>query len=175
MSRSQLATLLNVKPMQITRALRSLHSVLTVPDLDTQPIRTCHASFFDFLTDPSRCTDNRFYIDPPTLHDDIALHCLGLMKRTLKKNICNIPRFSMNEDVEDLPTRRNELIRETLEYACRFWFGHLQLASREKENLTDIIASLKDFTEHRFLYWTEVLSIVKDLGVAVRSLQGLQI
>ena len=78
-------------PSRISSALRSLHSLLLLaPNSEVEPVRIFHKSFPDFLTDPGRCEDERFFIDPPVHHTDILFSCLGLMKEKLKENICNL-------------------------------------------------------------------------------------
>ena len=73
-----LFTLLKVP--DISTALSPLHPLLLVPEIEADPIRVFHKSFPDFLTDPERCKDGRFFINPSVHHRDILLSCLGLMK-----------------------------------------------------------------------------------------------
>jgi hypothetical protein len=48
------------------------------------------------------------------------------MDKSLKKNMCSIPDYALNSEVEDLPKRIEESgIRGALEYACRSWYKHL--------------------------------------------------
>ena len=54
-------------PSRISTSLRTLHSVLLVPDTTDDPARIFHKSFPDFLTDPQRCTNPHFFIDPLSL------------------------------------------------------------------------------------------------------------
>ena len=48
-----------------SRVLRSLHSLLLIPESETDPVRVFHKSFPDFLTDSGRCKDDWFFVDPP--------------------------------------------------------------------------------------------------------------
>ena len=90
-------------PSSINGTLRVLHSVLRVPDSLEEPVRIFHKSFPDFLMDPSRCTDHRFFIDPLKYHREIVLSCLTVMKGKLKKNICELDNYALVSEVEDLP------------------------------------------------------------------------
>jgi hypothetical protein len=68
-------------PPRISASLRTLHSVLLVPDSTEDSVRVFHKSFPDFLTDSRRCTDQRFFIDPVSHHKEMLLACLNVMKR----------------------------------------------------------------------------------------------
>jgi hypothetical protein len=96
------------------------------------------------------------------------------MKKSLKKNICRIPPYAMNRDVEDLHSRRKEFISDALEYACRFWTHHISLGSKTGEDIGPMLVLLQDFFEHQFLFWIEVLSILEDLGITIYSLRRVQ-
>jgi hypothetical protein len=96
------------------------------------------------------------------------------MKKRLKRNICEIPPYTMNRDVEDLHARRKEVVSDALEYACRFWTHHVSLASKTGEGVGLMLELLKDFFKHRFLLWIEVLIILEDLGTATYSLQRVR-
>ena len=104
----------------INSALRSLHSVLLVPDSLEDPILTLHKSFPDFLTDPKRCRDERFFVDPKVHHAEIFFSCLGLMGERLKKNICKLDDHAILGEVKDLPACQKKYIKDALEYACCF-------------------------------------------------------
>jgi hypothetical protein len=73
LSATALSDLLGISDVSTT--LRSLHSLLIIPtnELDPTPIHALHKSFPDFLTDPGRCTDQRFFIDPSIHHREILL------------------------------------------------------------------------------------------------------
>jgi hypothetical protein len=51
-------------PFDILTTLNSLHSLLLIPEGTEDPIRVFHKSFPDFLMDPKRCQDTRFFVDP---------------------------------------------------------------------------------------------------------------
>ena len=126
LSRKTLSELNNCgTPSHISNALRSLHSLLLIPTSEVDPIRTFRKSFPDSLTDPGRCKDERFFVDPRIHHIDILFPCLDLMKKRLRKNICDLEGCPVLNEVEDLPVRRETYIGSALEYACRFWTRHL--------------------------------------------------
>ncbi|RDB27717.1 hypothetical protein Hypma_003282 [Hypsizygus marmoreus] len=78
LSKAMIASLLHIEH-SITSALRLLHAVLHIPQLDNEPITVYHKSFPDFITCESRCVDPRFFIDPAVYHPMLAVHCLEIM------------------------------------------------------------------------------------------------
>lgn len=174
LSRLSLAKLLGVTTSQIKTSFRNLHSVILVPDLDIELTKVYHKSFPDYLTDPNRCKDPTFYINPDVHHANIARKCLELMEKELKKNICGLSPYSMNKDVEDLSIRRGKCISGALEYACRFWAQHLRSCSSVGADDQLTLTLLKTFFEKHLLHWLEVLSILSELRIAVCCLDFLK-
>ena len=90
------------------------------------------------------------------------------MDKLLKKDMCSIPDYSLNSEVEDLPKRiEGSGIRGALEYACRSWYKHLVAT---KHRTSDVFSALRDFLEEKFPFWLEVLSILGAVGDAARAL-----
>jgi hypothetical protein len=148
----------------IFQVLRKLSPVLVI---DTgEPIRIIHPSFADFLTDPSRCVDVRFFVDSRFQHQYLAERCLGLMGDLLAINICKVDPSLFNSEVEDLEDRISRYIPEALQYACRFWARHLGLAGSDR-GLYRIVETF--FRTHLF-DWLEVLSLLGALDHAFSSL-----
>jgi len=117
LSTKGLSELLRHPTSHIRSTLRPLHSLL-VPDDIEDPILTFHKSFPDFLTDPERCKDKWFLVEPTVHHTEILFFCLNLMKQKLKKNISNLDDYAILSEVEDLSARQQGHIGDTLEYAC---------------------------------------------------------
>jgi hypothetical protein len=167
LSLTALALLLDMDDIDIRSLLRSLESVTRVPPSPFAPITIFHKSFPDYVLDRDRCRDSRFYVDPLEHHMRLAVACLELMKSKLKPNICNLPRYLMNREVEDLQERRETYIGEALGYACTSWSQHLSKASRSTEAVTRILDLLEEFMSQHFLSWLEVLSITGTVRMAV--------
>ena len=161
-------------PSHISTTLRFLHSLLNVPDSEDGLIRVFHKSFPDFLTDRTRCKDERFFVDPAVHNEDILFSCLDLMKRRLKKNICNLDDYAVLNEVNDLSTRRETCIGSSLEYACRFWTRHLASVPGNGPHAKRIKEAVEDFFTKHLLCWIEVLSIVRHLGVAVYAINEIR-
>jgi len=160
-------------PPRISTSLRTLHSVLLVPDSTEDPVRVFHKSFPDFLTDPGRCSDHRFFIDPLVHHKEILLACLDVMKKRLKRNICRLGNHAVLSKIEDLPTLRATHIGNTLEYACQFWTNHLSKipggSGRE-----DMQKAIEDFFTTSFLFWVEVLILTGNLEIGLHALYKIE-
>jgi hypothetical protein len=113
------ARLLGIGIKDVLMRFRYLHSVLLVPDSESRPIQVFCKSFPDYITDHERCRDSRFYVDSPVHHERLTIRCFELAITGLKENACHIPRYAMNEDVEDLSIRRQNCIGEAMVHACR--------------------------------------------------------
>ena len=159
---------------QISTTLRFLHSLLNVPDNEDEPIQVFHKSFPDFLTDRVRCKDERFFVDPSVHHEDILFSCLELMKKYLKKNICDLDDYAVLSEVEDLSARKETYIGSSLEYACRFWTKHLANVPGDGSRVKRVQEAIDGLFTKCLLYWIEVLSIVGHLEVTVYAINEIR-
>jgi len=100
--------------------------------------------------------------------------CLKLMNGSLRKNICDFPKYVMNEDIDDLYARREKYIGSGLVYACRSWAKHLRLASSEGDDVGRVVELVDDFFNNHMLSWLEVLSVVGDMRCAVYSIRDVR-
>jgi len=167
---SAIAELVRLDPDEVTQFLTLVQSLLTLDEDFNQPVKPFHKSFPDFITDPSRCADTRFYISPGDLHLELAMNCLRMMNDGLEQNILSLPDYALNSEVEDLKTRISNQISITLQYACRSWHSHL---TRATGDVTDVVPYLRIFLEEKFLCWLEVVSAVGVVRGAVVGLEKL--
>jgi len=151
-----LADLIEVSPTSLRGALERLPSVVHVPDDNTDPgIRTLHASFGDYMFDRAA---KQIQITPGFGHDHLARGCL---RRLGRNDLCfNISRSrsSFEPNPDDMP----DWIPPSLLYACLHWAHHLDKAS-------DCLVSGEEVGRvfrQKLLFWLEVLSVIKELGVA---------
>jgi hypothetical protein len=154
--------------------LRPLHSLLLVPDSTEDPVHIYHKSFSDFLTDPERCKDQRFFVDPPLHHLEILLSCLHLMGERLKKNICNLNDHAVLNEIKDLPTLLKAHIGDALGYACQFWTRHLVEIPNSSQDVEKVYQAMDEFFTVHLLDWIEVLSLMGNLNVGVYALNDVQ-
>lgn len=173
-SLSGLATLLDVRSKGISKDLNLLRSVLLVPESSEEPIRIFHKSFPDYLTDARRCSDPRFFVEPGVYHGKMAMRCLELMKKRLKRNICSIDAYAMNKDIPDLASRLKICIDGETNYGCQFWGDHVSLVSAASEDIEKIIGLVQDFFDHRLLWWLEIMSLSGQLRRAVLCLNNVR-
>ena len=169
LSPSTIATLTGFHCNHVQRLLESIQSLLILPEDPNYPVQPFHKSFPDFITDRTCCSDPRFCISPD-YHIELVLCCLEFMCKSLKKNLCSIPDFVLNSEVEDLPKRVDESgIHGALEYACRSWHKHFVVVNYRT---ADVVSTLCIFLEGKFLLWLEVLSVLGAMGDAVCALNA---
>jgi hypothetical protein len=167
---SGIAELISLDPEEVELFLTLVQSLLALSDDFNQPVKSFHKSFPDFLTDPSRCADTRFYVSPRSLHLELATNCLRMMNDELEQNLLSLPDYALNLEVKDLQTRISDHISIALKYACRSWHNHL---TEIRGDVTNIIPYLHIFLEKKFLAWLEVASAVGAVGGAVIALENL--
>jgi NACHT domain len=142
-----------------------LGSLLSGVNQEHVPIRALHLTFFEFLTDRS----NLYYVDPSRHHRSLTLSSLRVMKK-LRFNICGLKTsHCRNDDVPDLSMCLESAIPTHLSYGCRFWVDHLRMTAYDKK----ILNELREFLYERLLYWLEVLSLVKKVKIASRTLRSM--
>ena len=171
LSPSAIATLLEFDPEDVPLLLSSVNSLLILRG-PNDPVRPFHKSFPDFITDPARCTNSRFYIPPPDHHSELLIGCLSLMNLTLEKNMCRLPDDVANSDVSDLKERIERYIDPVLRYACISWHTHLGGVDVKPSHVPTITSTLHKFLETKFLFWLEVLSILEAARNAFEALQA---
>ena len=167
---SAIAELVGLDPEEVTLFLTLIQSLFALDEDSNQPVKSFHKSFPDFITDPSRCTDTRFYISPRDLHLELATNCLRMMNEGLEQNLLSLPDYALNSEVEDLQARINDRISIALQYACRSWHSHL---IKVEGDVSDVVSCLRIFLEDKFLAWLEVVSAVGAVGGAAVGLEKL--
>jgi hypothetical protein len=172
LSPSSIATLLGFNVKCVPPLLSSVNSLLILQEDPNLPVQPFHKSFPDFITSPTRCTNQRFHISPPDHHLELLICCLKLMNQMLEKNMCKLPDAVENSDVSDLKERSEKYINPALRYACVSWHMHLIGAHTTAGHMTTIIPTLCQFLEKKFLFWLEVLSVIGATRNAVDALQA---
>jgi len=172
LSMTALSDLLKVS--NISTTLRSLHSLLLVPEGTEDPIQPFHKSFPDFLMDPVRYKDEKFFVEPAVHHAEVLLSCLCLMGKRLKRNICNLDDYIVLSEVTDLSTCKKVHIGEALEYACGFWSKHLLMVPSSGSHVGEVQKAIEEFFTRHLLYWIEVLALTENLGVGVYAMNDVE-
>ena len=166
---SGITELTGLDPEEVILFLTLVQSLLTLDEDPNQPVKPFHKSFPDFITNPSRCPDMRFYISPGNLRLEFAKSCLRLMNNGLEQNLLSLSNHTLNVEV-DQKAKIKDHISIALEYACRSWHNHLP---RTAVGVTSIISDLHIFLEEKFLAWLEVVSVLGTVRGAVVSLETL--
>jgi NACHT domain len=160
-----IAHLLSLKVSTVEHMCSRLQSLLKVGDI----LGFYHESFVDFLIDPTRST-SKFFIMQQQESQVLTLACLRTMKENLRFNICGLESsHTLNVDIQDLLLRENQHIPPHLSYSCSWWANHLiETAFSE-----GIYRDLENFMQKQFLFWLEVLSIIKQVNLCSQALSLL--
>ena len=172
LSRVQIAEILGIKTSVITTTLRHLHSVLLVPNDESEEVRIFHKSFPDFLQDPTRCSESKFFIDTAVYHGDMALSCLELLEK-LQRNPCDLPDFVMNQDVVNLPELLEDKVGRAMRYACAYWTMHARSSPSTDSHAIRLVTSATRFFENSVVQWIEVMSLDNRLESVIHSIYHL--
>ena len=152
--------------------LSPLTSVIHIPTLEEAAITPFHASFPDFVTDPTRCSR-----DPPFCalvasesHEMLALKCLEHMNCSLKYNICEVSKeLTVSRRGTTNSLDNSKKISEALKYSCLYWASHFLEAQLPG---VDLIDALDFFLHKHLLHWIECLSELGELKTGISSLRS---
>lgn len=158
----------------IQTIIHPLNPLLLIPKKLEDPISSFHKSFPDFLTNPERCTDDRFLIVPAIHHMRILISCLTLMREKLKKNICNLDEHAVLSEIKDLSAQKRNCIGDALEYACKFWTNHLLTVPTTSSHVQEVQGAVDEFFTICLLYWIEVLALTGNLEVGVYAMNDIE-
>lgn len=171
LSLADLEQLLQV-PIPLGVTLQHLQSVVVVPSDRNQAIRLIHPSFYDFLTDPSRCLNPKFLIKSDMQHSILAQACLDAMN-VLTQDMCNIKQpWKHHHELDNLSKLVEKNIPPYLQYACQHWSQHLSHALLSNK----LLDAIKNFCNNYLLYWVEVSSLLGNLQgtlVALKTVHKL--
>ncbi|KAI1119517.1 putative WD-repeat protein [Nemania sp. NC0429] len=162
---AQLATILAEPEDNILPLLRSLYSVLDIPEEPEKRIRLVHPSFRDFLLDPARSSKKNLWVNAKATHRDLLFCGLRLMKEHLRRNMCDIEWPGTR--VREIPKAHiDQLISHPIQYVCHNWIYHLQQSDVDPNEALEIV----DFFNSRFLYWLETLAWIGRLPEGINMI-----
>ena len=151
----------------VKSVLKHMGSVLSGVTSHSIPIQPLHSSFYDYLTDHS--WSKGFYIDVSLHRNDLAFAMLQVMKAELHFNMCNLKNsYQPNSDIPNLAQKINQSISSPLLYSCQYWASHAQQATTTLFH-SIIAALMREFLNEQFLFWMEVLSLLKCVQIAAYS------
>ncbi|KZT05239.1 WD40 repeat-like protein [Laetiporus sulphureus 93-53] len=164
-----MASLISIPVEEIRSIIRRLASVILL-DADDM-VRPLHASFPQFLTDPRRCADRIFYVDPGTYHAHLSASCLSALNNShnLKRNLCRLPGPTMLKiEVNDISSRVSKNLQAHVQYACTHWAAHV--CSTPPALATETLDQLRLFLTEKLLFWFEALSLMNRLEITPEAL-----
>jgi hypothetical protein len=164
-----LALLLDVHIDEVTTRLRMLHSVLEVPESLDSLVRLLHLSLRDYLIDPENKETVEFWVDEKLVHQNLAKHCLRVMRGALRKNICSLSFPGMQRFAVGI-RQLEERMPPELQYACMYWVHHQTKVDFEPNGINDVY----DFLKTHFLHWLEALSLIGRISESIGFLDELQ-
>ncbi|KAI0043501.1 hypothetical protein FA95DRAFT_375989 [Auriscalpium vulgare] len=161
---SEAAALLDVR-----RFLVDLGCVITVEHGSKEIVRIAHPSFFDYITNPSRCM-SPFLVDYSMASCTLGSQCLTLMCRRLKYNICDTgyPSPPVDRLAGSVLLR---VIPDALRYSCNFGLMHVLEGIPGQSRLAE---ELDIFLFAKLLEWVEVMSLLGSLDRAIDVLRRLR-
>ena len=153
------AEILGVEHDDVRARLCRLHAVVHIAEDDAEPsLRTLHASFGDYLF--SRAPEN-MRISASLGHTLLARGCLRVMAERLHFNISQ-----SQSSYERHQEMRRRTIPMPLEYACLQWANHVATATVPSDFDREIFAIFRP----RFLFWLEVITVLKQFERAITIL-----
>ena len=120
------------------------------------------------------CGDKRFFVEPAVHHTEILLSCLDLMKKRLRKNICELDDYTILSEVKDLSVLQKDHIGDALGYACCFWTKHLLGIASGTSHVEEVQGAIDGFFTTCLPFWIEVLSLMGNLKIGVYALNNIQ-
>lgn len=144
-----LSRLIGLPEKVVHLRLNPPHSVLSVPDDETLPVRLFHLSFRDFLLDPETREKTSLWVDEKDIHYRLTSQCL-LMCQDSRKNICGLPSDGTQRADVDQQTI-NHCLPPELQYSCQYWAYHLIQCT----HLHDVMHDALSFLQRHFLHWVD--------------------
>ena len=127
-----------------------------------KPIRALHASFRDYLTNTPYDDKRPWSLSSINPEHLLAECCLRVMSGQLHFNMFDI-KTSYQRDRDHFRVNAKAPISSELAYACQNWWKHLE-SVQTLEQSDPLAKALFDFGSEQFLFWMEVVSVMKTSG-----------
>ena len=154
-----IAELAGLTPDLVKRWVGDLSSLLYRDEGTNGGIRVRHLSVSDFLV--SNDYPSGYQINIQDANMQLGIACLKTMVYQLSFNICRLEDSRLaNAQIEDLPSRIEKNIPDSLQYSSLHWADHLCFTPCSND-LRVWESPLREFFEGcRPLFWIEVLSLM---------------
>ena len=156
-------SLLGLKKGSTNSHLSPFHAVVRGASENNGPVAVFHASFGDFAANQHRCGEH--WVQADIGHQMLAQKCLQCLNKSLRHNICNLPRGSIDAHTPEVID--SNIIPEALRYSSLYWASHLA-DSPGNPSLT--FGYLSGFAHNKLLHWFECLSAIGELESGIKSL-----
>ncbi|KIJ30650.1 hypothetical protein M422DRAFT_186841 [Sphaerobolus stellatus SS14] len=159
---SSYGVLLGMGLEDVHAALAALHSVVHISNHADPIVSVYHASFPDYLTSSKRSGNQPWYFALEEGHLTLTTKCLELMNLQLDFNIVKLTTSYLSNDAQ--PSAPS--VATSLAYACTGWGDHLFHSTNEITKEHTLFGRIDTFLQTKFLYWLEVLSVLKNVQYA---------
>jgi hypothetical protein len=124
-----IAELAGVRPNLVKKWMDDLSSLLYRDEDANGGIRVRHLSVSEFFVGGGCHSDHQVNLRDANVQ--LSLACLETMVGQLRFNICKLEDSRLtNADIQDLPSRIEENISDSLQYSSLYWSNHLALLPR---------------------------------------------
>jgi len=164
-----LAELAGVETNLVKKWVDDLSSLLYRDEGAKGGVRVRHLSISDFfISNDGHC---EYQVNLRDAHVQLGIACLKTMVGHLRFNICMLEDSRIaNADIEDLQSRINQNISESLQYSSLYWSKHLCFTGEEGDPY--VWVGLKEFFGGLYpLFWVEVLSVMGVIPIGAPSLR----
>ena len=161
---------------RLERLLKKLQAIITIPTDEKTPLELMHLSFRDFILSKERTKNLMFQVDEAETHKKAFVYCLQVMSNELRQDICrlNWPGIIASEISSEQVERH---IRPHLRYACQYWVDHLEKSDQLNQQEVELLdgGGFHTFLRTSFLWWLEVMVLIKETPTAILIINKLQI
>ncbi|KAG6906909.1 hypothetical protein DXG01_011436 [Tephrocybe rancida] len=156
----------------VATVLKNLHAVMYKGH--DGMIYTYHASFADYIYQPSTAAETAFdpHCNVGSQHAFLAQRSYEIMEKQLCFNICGLKSSYVKDvDVQDLQECIQDKIDSLLKYAVFTWMAHLNSTTNPGKALLD---HPQLFVEKLFLYWVEIVNLLNARREGMQMLDMLR-
>ncbi|PYI18663.1 purine and uridine phosphorylase [Aspergillus violaceofuscus CBS 115571] len=161
--------------IDVHEVLRNLQPIMDISDdrhNKESLIRLHHPHLRSFFTSPTRCTDERFLVDPKQAHYDALHGCLKLLSGVFERSQNETGNLSSDQRDHMVDTEDACTVWEwspAARYACRYWVRHLKSSGAEVHPGDPV--SL--FVKNHVICWLEALVQMGSTDEASKDLECL--
>ncbi|KAJ3089135.1 hypothetical protein HK102_007123 [Quaeritorhiza haematococci] len=173
-----LAAFLDIEKGRLAAVLLQFRFLISIQQEGS--VTFMHKSVADFLTNPTRCTDERFFVDIKQVSNRAATRCMKVLNTQLHVNMCDLDPSDLHSEIPGFNALVEEKIESHVQYSSKFWIAHVLDAAastttsdidatRTRRTLatlpTNLVDLLATFCKNHVLEWVEVMSLLAPTSV----------